>query len=217
MINSFIEDLWYWFTDPAIVNTYGYLGLFGVSFVGSLILFVPMPYFILIILASANPHFDPTMIGIISAIGATAAKVIIFQASYTGSKLMSRSTEERLKPFMRLVSKYGGIAAFLAALTPLPDDLIYIPLGLARYGLMKFIFFTLLGKIIFTTAIAWGARLSMDYITFFIDGVSDPRGSILLTTIFVALAIITVYMIIKLDWAKILGKWFPWTLENESY
>ena len=198
------------------MNTYGYLGIFGVSFLGSLIVFMPMPYFLLVILASVNPIFDPTLIGIISAIGATIAKVIIFQASYTGSKLLSRSTEGRLKPFMKLVSKYGGIAAFLAALTPLPDDLIYIPLGLARYGLMKFIFFTLLGKIIFTTAIAWGARLSIDYINLFIDGISDPSGAILLTTIFVAVAIIIIYMIVKLDWAKVLGKWFPWTLENES-
>ena len=216
MSNSFIEDLWIWFSDPAIMNTYGYLGIFGVSFLGSLIVFMPMPYFLLVILASVNPIFDPTLIGIISAIGATIAKVIIFQASYTGSKLLSRSTEGRLKPFMKLVSKYGGIAAFLAALTPLPDDLIYIPLGLARYGLMKFIFFTLLGKIIFTTAIAWGARLSIDYINLFIDGISDPSGAILLTTIFVAVAIIIIYMIVKLDWAKVLGKWFPWTLENES-
>ncbi len=216
MINSFIEDLWTWFSDPVIMNTYGYLGIFGVSFLGSLIVFMPRPYFLLVILASVNPIFDPTLIGIIIAIGATIAKVIIFQASYTGSKLLSRSTEERLKPFMKLVSKYGGIAAFLAALTPLPDDLIYVPLGLARYGLMKFIFFTLLGKIIFTTAIAWGARLSIDYINFFIDGISDPSGAILLTSIFVAVAIITIYMIVKLDWAKVLGKWFPWTLENES-
>ncbi|MFC1755677.1 VTT domain-containing protein [Thermoproteota archaeon] len=216
MINSFLEDIWNWFSDPAIMNSYGYLGIFGVSFLGSLIVFMPMPYFILVILASVNPIFDPTLIGIISAIGATVAKVIIFQASYTGSKLMSKSTEDRLKPFMRLVSKYGGIAAFLAALTPLPDDLIYIPLGLARYGLLKFILFTLLGKIIFTTAIAWGARLSIDYITVFIDSISDPSGALLLTTIFIALAIITVYIIMKLDWAKTLGKWFPWTLEPEN-
>jgi len=199
----------------SIVNTYGYIGLFGVSFLGSLILFVPMPYFFLVVIASASQKFDPTIIGIVSAIGATTAKVIIFQLSYTGSKLMSESAENRLKPFMRLVSKYGGIAAFLAAITPLPDDLVYIPLGLARYGRMKFILFTLAGKIIFTMSIAWGVRLSIDYVSFFTD-VSDTSGAILVTIIFFVIAIITIYMIIKLDWAKVLGKWFPWTLENES-
>ena len=216
MITSLFEDLLYWLTDPAIMNTYGYLGLFGASFLGSLLLFVPMPYFLLVVIASTSSNFDPTIIGIVSAIGATTAKVIIFQLSYTGSKLMSKSAENRLRPFMRLVSKYGGIAAFLAAITPLPDDLIYIPLGLARYGRMKFILFTLAGKIIFTMSIAWGVRLSLDYISFFITDVSDTNGAILITMIFFVLAIITIYTIIKLDWARVLGKWFPWTLENES-
>ena len=216
MITSLFEDLLYWFTDPAIMNTYGYLGLFGASFLGSLLLFVPMPYFFLVVIASTSSNFDPTIIGIVSAIGATTAKVMIFQLSYTGSKLMSENAENRLKPFMRLVSKYGGIAAFLAAITPLPDDLIYIPLGLARYGRMKFILFTLAGKIIFTMSIAWGVRLSLDYISFFITDVSDTSGAILITMIFFVLAIITIYTIIKLDWARVLGKWFPWTLENGS-
>lgn len=212
----FIEDLWAWFTDPAIMTTYGYLGIFFVSFFGSLIVFMPMPYFILVVWASINLTFDPTLIGIISAVGATIAKMIIFQASYTGSKLLSKTTENRLKPFMRLVSRYGGIAAFLAALTPLPDDLIYIPLGLARYSLIKFTFFTLAGKIIFTTAIAWGARLSIDYVNVIIDGSSDPTGALLFSSIFIILAIITIYMIVKLNWTKILSKWFPWTVEPES-
>ena len=216
MITSLFEDLLYWLTDPAIMNTYGYLGLFGASFLGSLLLFVPMPYFLLVVIASTSSNFDPTIIGIVSAIGATTAKVIIFQLSYTGSKLMSKSAENRLRPFMRLVSKYGGIAAFLAAITPIPDDLIYIPLGLARYGRMKFILFTLSGKIIFTMSIAWGVRLSLDYISFFITDVSDTNGAILITMIFFVLAIITIYTIIKLDWGRVLGKWFPWTLENGS-
>ena len=223
MITSLFEDLLYWLTDPAITSlfedllySYGYLGLFGASFLGSLLLFVPMPYFFLVVIASTSSNFDPTIIGIVSAIGATTAKVMIFQLSYTGSKLMSKSAENRLRPFMRLVSKYGGIAAFLAAITPIPDDLIYIPLGLARYGRMKFILFTLAGKIIFTMSIAWGVRLSLDYISFFITDVSDTNGAILITMIFFVLAIITIYTIIKLDWARVLGKWFPWTLENES-
>ncbi len=211
---TIFEDFWTWFTDPSIMQTYGYLGIFWVSLLGSLLVFVPMPYFFLVVLASVNSTFDPTAIGIVSAIGATTAKVIIFEASYTGSKLMSRTTEERLKPFMKLVSRYGGVAAFLAALTPLPDDLVYIPLGLARYGLLKFIAYTLSGKILFTLIIAWGSRLSIDYISVFIEGASDPTGVLLIASAFIAVAVLTVYMIMKLDWAKVLGRWFPWTLED---
>lgn len=213
---SLFEDFWTWFTDPSIMQTYGYLGIFGISLLGSLLVFVPMPYFLLVVYLSVNPMFDPLLIGVVSAIGATVAKVIIFEASYAGSKLMSKNAEKRLKPFMRLVSRYGGITAFLAALTPLPDDLIYIPLGLARYKLLNFIIYTLSGKVIFTVLIAWGSRVSFKYISFLIEGASDPMGAIIITSIFIITAILTVYMILKLDWAKVLGRWFPWTLEPQS-
>jgi membrane protein DedA with SNARE-associated domain len=137
-----------------------------------------------------------------------------FQVSYTGSRFLSESAEKRIKPFMKLVSRYGGIAAFLAALTPLPDDLIYIPLGLARYNFLKFILYTLSGKIIFTVSIAWLARLSINYYSFLIEGTTDPFVAILIAMIFIIATILTVYLILKLDWAKYLGKWFPWTIKE---
>jgi uncharacterized membrane protein YdjX (TVP38/TMEM64 family) len=216
MENPLLDSFWQWFTDPSIMHTYGYLGIFGISFLGSLLVFVPMPYFFLVVAASVNHMFDPTLVGVVSAVGATIAKVVIFEASYTGSRLMGIQTEKRLRPFMKLVSRYGGAAAFLAALTPLPDDLIYIPLGLARYSLFRFILATLTGKILFTLAISWGSRLSFDYVSFLIEGITDPRGALLVGGAFVAIAILTVYAIMKLDWAKVLGRWFPWTLDSKT-
>jgi membrane protein DedA with SNARE-associated domain len=210
------DQLWRWITDPVILHTYGYIGIFLTSFLGSLIVFVPVPYFLVVAAASADHMFDPTLIGVFSALGATAAKVIIFQASYTGSKLMSSNTEKRMKPFMKLVSRYGGVAAFLAAATPIPDDMIYIPLGLARYSLHRFVFATLSGKILLTVAISWGVRLSYESVRFLMDGSTDPFGAALIASGFIATIVGTVYAMMKLDWAKILGRWFPWTVEPDS-
>jgi len=209
-----IEDLWAWFTDPAVMYTYGYFGILGVSFLGSLIVFVPVPYFLFVVLASVNSNFDPTFVGIISAIGATAGKVIIFKASYTGSRFIGKNAEERIRPFKRLVGRYGWMAAFLAAVTPLPDDLGYIPLGFAKYSITRFWIATLSGKLIFTLFIAWGSRLSFQYIEYFVEGVRDPLGAILVAATFLGTAIITIYAIMRLDWAKVLKRWFPWTVEG---
>ena len=77
------DQLWRWITDPVILHTYGYIGIFLTSFLGSLIVFVPVPYFLVVAAASADHMFDPTLIGVFSALGATAAKVIIFH-SYDG-------------------------------------------------------------------------------------------------------------------------------------
>ena len=51
-------------------------------------------------------------------------------------------------PFQKLVKRYGGSAAFVAAATPIPDDLVYIPLGLAKYNPKRFFVATLLGKFV---------------------------------------------------------------------
>ncbi len=209
------DQLWRWFTDPNVLHTYGYLGIFIASFLGSLILFIPVPYVLLIVAASADRAFDPTLIGLASALGAAFAKIIIFQASFTGSRLMGSNTEKRLKPFMKLVSRYGGAAAFLAAATPIPDDLVYIPLGLAKYNLSRFIAATVAGKLVLAMIITWGARLSYDSISFLVEGGADPTGVVLTVSALIAAVAITIFAMLKLDWAKVLGRWFPWTVEPD--
>ena len=111
--------------DPEL----GYLGILIISFIGSIIVFVPVPYFPILVTASFNPKFDPHLIALVSAVGTVAAKTIIFLFSYYGRNIMSDKTKKRMLPLQRLVSKYGWPGAFAAALTPIPDDLVYIPLA----------------------------------------------------------------------------------------
>jgi membrane protein DedA with SNARE-associated domain len=67
-----------------------------------------------------------------------AAKILIFYISYYGNNLLKVGTKKRILPLQRFLSRYGWLGAFIAALTPIPDDLVYIPLGLAKYGSLKF-------------------------------------------------------------------------------
>ena len=60
-------------------------------------------------------------------------------------------------PLQNFLSKYGGLAAFIAALLPVPDDLVYIPLGIAKYSIKKFVIFTFFGKLLYGLAVVWGA------------------------------------------------------------
>ena len=60
---------------------------------------------------------------------------------------MSEKTKQRMLPFQRLVKKYGAAAAFVAAATPIPDDIVYVPLGLAKYNPLRFFIATLTGKL----------------------------------------------------------------------
>ena len=59
--------------------------------------------------------------------------------------------------YRTLVSRYGWFGAFIAALTPIPDDIVYIPLGLAKYSPWKFATATFAGKFLLNEIIVWSS------------------------------------------------------------
>ena len=197
----------------------GYIGILVISFIGSIIVFIPVPYFPILISSALNKDFDPHLIALSSALGAVLAKIIIFIASYYGRNILSTKTKTKMQPLQKLLSKYGGIGAFLAALTPIPDDLVYIPLGLAKYSAKKFAIATFLGKFIFGEIIVWGTvflgRPIMEEVLSVSDA-SNQLSTIVVTVLTVALLILVLFFTFKVDWSKIIGRWFPWALTEDS-
>lgn len=199
--------------DPEV----GYLGLVLVSFFGSLIPFVPFPSFLLLAAMSIGNQFDPHALAIISAVMATAAKLVIFYASYEGRKIITEKTRKRIKPFERLVKRYGAVAAFVAAVTPIPDDLIYIPLGLARYNPLRFFISTLAGKIVLGYAIVYASRsFGLSFLDPLLGKVQNMNELYIGTAIFIGITTGIVVLMLRLNWEKILGKVAPWTLNPEK-
>ena len=200
-------------------GNFGYLGIFLISFVGSIIVFIPIPYFPILITAAFNKHLDPNLICLSSAAGALVAKIIIFYASYYGRTIINIRTKKRMAPLERLLERYGWLGAFLAALTPIPDDLVYIPLGIAKYSPWKFATATFSGKLILNEAIVWGAVfLGRPFVESFSSSTTENPFYVIIGAISVA-AILggILYLFLKIDWGKIIGKWFPWTtLENDE-
>lgn len=199
--------------DPEL----GYLGILIISFVASLVPFVPIPYFPILITASFNSNFNPHLIALVSASGVVAAKTVIFFASYYGRKILSDRTKQRMRPLQNLVSRYGWFGAFIAALTPIPDDIVYIPLGLAKYSPWKFATATFTGKFLMNEAIVWGSIfLGKPFVERVLGDTTDPTWLIVAALVSVALLGIIVYYSLKIDWAKIIGRWFPWALEDNN-
>lgn len=199
--------------DPQL----GYLGLFLISFVFSLIPFVPVPYFPVLITAAFNPKFDPHLIAISSAAGIVAAKTIIFFVSYYGRAILSDKTKKRMLPLQRLVSKYGWPGAFIAAATPIPDDIVYIPLGLAKYSPWKFATATFAGKVLMNEAIVWGSiLLGRPFVESYLASTQDTTSLIIAAVVSIAVLGVVVYLSLRIDWGKLIGRWFPWALKDEG-
>ena len=207
-------DLWELFPFTPEV---GYLGLAIVSFFGSLIPFVPIPSFVLVATMAVGEQFDIHILVLIAALTSTAAKQIIFYISYGGRKIISEKTKKRMKPFQKLVKRYGGSAAFVAAATPIPDDLVYIPLGLAKYNPKRFFVATLLGKIVLYYVIVLISHyMGLSLLEPILQDIEDPLP-VYIGIIILGLAMtITVILLLRLNWERILSRVAPWTLEDDD-
>jgi membrane protein DedA with SNARE-associated domain len=195
----------------------GYIGLTLVSFFGSLIPFVPLPSFLLLATMSLGDQFDLHIIALISAFTATGAKIIVFSVSYGGRRIIGEKSRKRMRPFERLVKKYGAGAAFFAAATPVPDDLIYVPLGLAKYNPKRFIIATLAGKIVLSYVIVFVSHyFGLSLVEPLLENIEDVSTIYLGIAVFVAIMTSIVILLLKLDWQRIMGRLAPWTLDENN-
>ncbi len=195
----------------------GYLGLGLVNFFGSLVPFVPLPGFLLLATMSVGDQFDIHILALLSAITATVAKQIIFYVSYGGRRIINEKTRKRMRPFERLVKRYGAGAAFFAAATPIPDDLVYVPLGLAKYNPKRFFIATLTGKLVLSyTIVLISHNLGISLIEPFLEDVDDTTPVYIGIIVFGAMMASVVILLLRLDWQKILGRFAPWTLDENN-
>ena len=195
----------------------GYSLLALVNFFGSLVPFVPLPGFLLLATMSVGDQYDLHVLALVSAITATVAKQIIFYVSYGGRKIIKEKTRKRMRPFERLIKRYGAGAAFFAAATPIPDDLVYVPLGLAKYNPKRFFIATLTGKIVLSYSIVFiSHNLGLSLVEPFLENVDDATPVYIGIIIFAAMMTSVIVLLLRLDWAKILGKFAPWTLDENN-
>jgi len=195
----------------------GYLILALVNFFGSLIPFVPLPGFLLLATMSVGNQYDLHVLALLSAITATAAKQIIFFVSFGGRKIMNEKTRKRMRPFERLVKRYGAAAAFVAAATPMPDDIIFIPLGLAKYNPKRFFIATLTGKIVLSYIIVFISHyIGLSFVEPFLENVDDTTPVYIGIAIFAVIMTAIIVLLLKLDWQRIMAKFAPWTLDENN-
>jgi membrane protein DedA with SNARE-associated domain len=122
-----------------------------------------------------------------------------------------------MRPFERLIKKYGAAAAFFAAATPMPDDLIYVPLGLAKYNPKRFIVATLAGKIVLSYIIVFVSHyFGLSLIEPLLENIEDVSTIYIGIAVFAAIMTAIIILLLKLDWQRIMGKFAPWTLDENN-
>ena len=191
----------------ALAIQYSYLGIFLISLVGAMSILVPIPYPVVIFILGASSSFDPLLIAVAAGLGSAIGEFSGYLLGVGGRKVIGNKYTKKMDFITKLFKKYGSIAIFIFALTPLPDDLLFIPLGVMRYSLLRAFIPALLGKFFSNLIIAYSGRLSLDVVKS-IFGVEGEGMSLLIGTIIgVILLVIVIIIMFKFDWEKHFAKY----------
>ena len=129
----------------------GLLITFWVCVIGNLLPF-PTPY-TWVVCYSSQPFivnlFIPLLIGFIASLGCLIGEIGGYILGRGTAEIISDTRKDKVKKFQQYLidhPKLAPLLIFLAALTPISDDLIVIPLGIIKYSPKKTIFWCWLGK-----------------------------------------------------------------------
>jgi membrane protein DedA with SNARE-associated domain len=204
-------------------NQFVYFGILLVSFITNILIFVPIPVYPILVISVFDKKLDPNFIAVCSAIGIIIAKTIIFYSIYYGHNIFLKRgspIKKKIIPLQKLASKYGWKAAIIAAITPIPDDIVYVSLGLERYSPWKFVISTFAGKLIINEIVLWGAvylgKPFIDRFAYNNNNNIDPFNIIISIIVSVSITIIIIYTFLKIDMDKVIRKYFPKAFEDDK-
>jgi len=186
----------------SIAIQYQFLGVFFISFIGSLSIVFPIPYTI-VILFLGSQGWNPFLLAIAGGLGSALGEFSGYALGYYGARFIGKERRRKMDFFVKIFDRYGPIAVFLFALTPLPDDLLFIPLGILRYKFWKTFIPCVIGKFLMCFTLAYFGNLFGD-LAILIFG---EEGSWIGITITIVALLVIVYTLLKVDWEKIFEKY----------
>lgn len=162
---------------------YGYPGVFAISLAGSAIPFVPLPYLAVVVLLSSTN--DPLLLGLVAGVGGAIGKLTSYALGRMGYLATGKQSRRDLDAVQGIVSKYGALGVFLFAVTPLPDDIYVVPMGVVKLPFWRFLAADLAGKIVLSVSVAYAGSAYFSALGSFIGAESAP--TIVVTVVATAL------------------------------
>jgi len=200
-----IQDIINWLIGIAL--RYGYFGVFVVSLLSGVSIFFPVPDTLVIfalagLKAGSAWDFDMLVIAAAAAMGAAIGELSGYLIGLGGRKPIIRKYKKKIDFLEKVFRKFGSVAIFAFAFTPLPDDLVFIPLGMMRYNVIKALIPAYIGKFCMYLVVASAGR-------FLVPGFAEFFGADdwLDVLVVMSLGIIAFVLVFKVDWEKYLGKY----------
>lgn len=195
-----VTDVW---TSWAL--RYGYFGAFFSALIGSVSLVVIFPYTVIVFFL-ATQGLDPFLLGLLMGLGAATGQMSGYLIGLWGAHYVQEKRPETYDALERIVNyrpAFVGWLIFAFAVTPLPDDVIFIPLGILRYPWWRVAIPTVAGKVISGLIVTYSSRLIGHVLNVSTAAsLSSAFGQIVT---FVAVAVI-VYLFFRLDWQTMMHR-----------
>jgi len=198
-IKSFIE---------ALSTNYGAGGFFVAAFLSNLIPFFPAIYLGFLAVASAfsKSAWDVILLTVSAGVGAGLGKFVVFGASeILGKKFIKGEKRERVEQALR-ASKIGVfVLVVLFAALPLPDDVLYIPLGAAGFKATTFLVGVIIGKIILTGIVTGLSSTASWIVKYFVSSGRSENPALLagLTALLILFTGLLLMLVYYVDWMRV--------------
>ena len=180
---------------------FGYFGVFLISVIGTMAIVIPIPY-TLVIFYLGTRNWNPLLLTVSGGLGSAMGEFAGYLLGYYGRRIVSAERQRKMDYLLRLFGKWSPVAIFIFALTPLPDDLLFIPLGILRYNPLKAFFPAFAGKLLMCYILASFGKAYGDALSFLFG--SEGWVGALVTT---ALLILVIYAVYKVDWERVFDKY----------
>lgn len=183
----------------------GLLITFIITLIGNLIPF-PTPY-TFVLCYSSLPFINlnliyPLLFALVASFGCLLGELGGYFVGRGTSQLISEKHQTRIEKYHQFLMDHPKVTPFLiffAALTPISDDFITVPLGMLKYSFKKTTFWCWLGKLGLMSIFAYNL----------IDICNLLGGeSWILSIISLYLIVLLMYILLKIDILEILSKIF---------
>jgi len=192
-------------TVTEIALRYGYVGAFSVAMIGSTSATVFFPYTIIVVFLALQ-GLNPFYLGLLMGLGAGIGQMVGYIIGRFGSGWFHRKKPETYDAMERILAERPGLIFFFIIAfgsTPLPDDLILIPLGMLRYPWWKAWLPSTIGKCIAGWIVTYSSSLIAK--TLETDPTATATGLVSQFFTVASLALVG-YLMFKLDWTKIMHR-----------
>ena len=176
-----------------------YLWIFVISLISNSIPYLSVPYLIFLVTLSTQFNHPLELLGlaVFSALGATFGKTVVYAIGRGASRLASESTRANIRRFSDLAKRWGWFLIFIAAATPIPDDIVYIPFAFSGFSLWIYILSIAFGKIILKSLIVFlGSSVAWIIQSAGLDFIVVPA--------MIILSVIVMIIIARVSWINVI-------------